>query len=568
VADRANRVKVNNKLCNIVGYSEEQLLKLTFQDITHPEDLEADIHLVNQILKGEINQYTLEKRYVRADGELIWINLSVSLLRDSSGRPLHFISVIEDIQARKETDSALRRLRRELEERVQTRTAQLQQSNDSLSITIEQLHRSEDSLRAREAQLSAVLENAQDAYVAINQHGLITQWNRQAEVTFDWPRDEAIGRRLDDTIIPIEYREAHRNGMKRFMETGAAKVLNKRLELTARRRDGSMFPVEIRISPLPSETGHLFCAFLHDISERKRAEQALLNSQEQLRTIANNLPVQISYVDADLVVRFVNEAYRNDVGIAPELAVGKKLIEVVNKPFYQSIQIHLERVLAGERVHFETTTNIRKQERIWDSVYIPDRQNGHVAGFYIMSQDITARKLLETSLEYKANRDALTGLPNRNALLERLGTAVARANRSNQPLAVLFLDLDGFKAINDRYGHDGGDNILKQFANRLTQCVRETDTVARLAGDEFVIVLELVKQGEVDAKKVATKILQAMREPFLVNNVACTMGTSIGICVRESDCSMNPEEMIAQADQAMYRAKRAGKNRLYLAEAS
>ncbi|MDB6063020.1 MAG: hypothetical protein JWM78_3123 [Verrucomicrobiaceae bacterium] len=558
-------IRVNTKLCNIVGYSADELLNLSFQEITHPDDLDIDMSYVQQMLNGELTHYTLEKRYLRKSGEPIWISLTVSLMRDNSGEPMHFISVIEDIQARKETEEALRRLRRNLEDRVQERTQQLQQTNNMLSLAVDQQRRSEDALRAQEAQLRAVLENAQDAFVSIDESGLVVQWNRQAELTFGWSRDEAIGRRLEDIIIPATYREAHNQGMKRYLKTGNAVVLNKRLELVAMRRDGSLFPVEVRISPLPSETGLLFCAFLHDISERKRADEALRNSQEQLHTIANNLPVQISYVDSDLIIRFINEAYRTDVGLAPEFALGKKLSDVLRKSFRQEIQPHVDKVLTGEQVNFEMITTIRQQERVWSSVYIPDTQNGKTIGFYIMSQDITAQKQLELSLERKATRDALTGLSNRSALMERLDDAIGRADLSGDALGVLFLDLDGFKQINDRFGHDGGDTVLKQFALRLTHCVRSSDTVARLAGDEFVILLESLKHGSNDVENIGNKILDAMRDPISVNGEPCHLSTSVGVYVWHLDQNINAEQMIATADMAMYQAKRSGKNRMHVA---
>jgi diguanylate cyclase len=128
------------------------------------------------------------------------------------------------------------------------------------------------------------------------------------------------------------------------------------------------------------------------------------------------------------------------------------------------------------------------------------------------------------------------------------------------------MDLDGFKGINDHYGHDGGDHVLKQFAQRLKSCVRETDTVARLAGDEFVILLEGLKNGPSDAEKVGTKILFAMREPMILNGESCQISTSIGIYLRESEQDTDPEQMISAADHAMYHAKRAGKNKIHLAK--
>lgn len=561
-------IDVNQKLCSIVGYAAEELLPITFQEITHPDDLDADMSLVQQTLAGAIDNYSIEKRYIQKNGSYIWINLTVALMRDEAGRPLQFISVIEDIHARKQAEQALRRLRQELEHRVEERTAELKQTNTMLSHSIEQQLRSQQSLTESESQLRAVLENAQDAYVSIDQDGLIAHWNRQAEVTFGWTRDEAIGRRLEETIIPAAYREAHRRGVERYLAHGEAKVLNKRIELNAIRRDGSIFPVEVRISPLPAQTGHWFCAFLHDISERKHHEEALRATQQQLHTIANNLPIQIAYVDAQRTVRFINDTYRIDTGLTPEFALGKKLDELLKSPFYEDVLPHITQALSGERVVFETKTHFWRKERIWSTVYIPDFIDDAVVGFYIMSQDITARKEIEYSLHHKATRDALTGLPNRAALLERLHTAAQRMHRSGEKYALFFLDLDGFKAVNDQYGHESGDNVLKQFAKRLTDSVRNTDLVARLAGDEFVILVEALQSGSSVAEKVGEKILQAMQNPFAVNGIDIVLGVSVGLCMCQPDTKSEAEQLLAFADQAMYEAKRRGKNQLCRFDAS
>ncbi|HSB95300.1 MAG TPA: PAS domain S-box protein [Spongiibacteraceae bacterium] len=558
-------LKVNRKLCEFLGYREEDLLKLTFADVTHPEDLDADLELVKRIVAGDIAQYSLEKRYLRSDGSIHWANLSVSLQRDHFGKPLYFISVVADIQARKEAETSLQMLKLELEDRVQQRTRQLQETNAMLSEANEQQRRSELSLKASAAQLGAVLETAQDAYLCIDSVGTIKQWNRQAELTFGWSSEEALGRHLDEMIVPVQYRAAHRQGMERFQLTGEARVLNKRLELVAMRRDGSLFPIEIRIAPLPSEHGHLFCAFLHDITERKKIAEALHDSRNQLHTIANNLPVQIAYIDAEQKFRFANEAYRTAFNLAPELIIGHSLAEMLNARVYAGIKPHVEKVLSGQRDDFEIAFPDAGQESIWNVSYIPDVREFAVTGFYVMAQDITTRKALELSLERQATQDALTGLPNRRALLAGLARAVARANRSSEAISILFLDLDGFKAINDRYGHDSGDYLLKQFAQRLLACVRATDIVARLAGDEFVIVLEGLGDGAAEAQAVAAQILSTMSEPIESNGNHLAFGTSIGIYVFQAGGSTDPEQLIALADRAMYEAKRGGKNRIFLA---
>jgi len=161
-------------------------------------------------------------------------------------------------------------------------------------------------------------------------------------------------------------------------------------------------------------------------------------------------------------------------------------------------------------------------------------------------------------------RDVLTGLPNRRALLETLPEAMGRARRIKRPCALLFLDMDGFKAVNDNHGHEEGDELLRQFGVRLTQCVRKTDMVARLAGDEFVVVLEMLTDAA-HAEETAHKLLERLHEPFVLRGATVTVGASIGIALHRPEDPANVDAWLARADHAMYAVKRAGKNGVALA---
>ncbi|HIV70935.1 MAG TPA: PAS domain S-box protein [Candidatus Aquabacterium excrementipullorum] len=433
--------RVNRRLCDIVGYSEPELMRLTFQDITHPADLQTDLHLVDRLLNNELPHYTLEKRYIRKSGEPVWINLTVALIRKPNGEPNYFIAIVEDIQSRKDTEEALAALRQQLEQRVHERTLELQQTNDRLAVALHQGQLAARSLAVREAELVAIIRNAPDAYISMDEAGRITEWNRQAEEMLGWERAEAVGQELDRVIVPEALREAHRHGLKRYLSTGVAKVLNQRVELAALRRDGTEVPVEIRITALPSDKGQLFCAFLTDITERKRLQAFLLA---------------------------------------------------------------------------------------------------------------------------QALRDPLTGLPNRRALNDRLPEAIARAKRSGQAMAVLFMDLDGFKAVNDRLGHQRGDVLLQQFAERVSTCIRRSDTLARLAGDEFVVLLEGVADPDHDPVHVARKILETASEPFeLDDGVQGHIGASIGIAVYRRGDPEDADLLLKAADERMYRAKAEGKGQAW-----
>ena len=235
VAPDGRFLRVNQALSEIVGYPPDELVAKTFQEITHPDDRDTDLSYVRQLLAGAIRTYTLEKRFLHADGHVVWVSLSVALVRDSDV-PRYFIVQVQDITDRRRT---------------------------------------EDALRASEQRFRQLVDTSTEAFIAMDVDGRITEWNGQAERIFGWSRNEALGRRLSDTIIPPSYREAHNNGLAHYLATGEGSVLNQRLELDGRHRDGREFPVEFTIWALGSGTGLSFNALLHDISERRRLEEEL-----------------------------------------------------------------------------------------------------------------------------------------------------------------------------------------------------------------------------------------------------------------------------------------------------
>ncbi|CAN7437372.1 diguanylate cyclase domain-containing protein [Rhizobacter sp. LjRoot28] len=302
-----------------------------------------------------------------------------------------------------------------------------------------------------------------------------------------------------------------------------------------------------------------FYAMTFDITPLKQAEQARAAGEHRLRTITDNLPVLISYIDADGVMRFCNATYRHWLGVDPSRLVGRHLRDAIGPVLYAERQEHLERALRGEQVTFEIENTVRGTTRYLKTEYIPDRQpDGRVAGVYALSADISALKAAEARMSELARSDALTGLPNRRQLDERLAEAIARSRRSSRPLALMFLDIDHFKSINDSLGHQGGDTVLKEFADRLRACVRVTDTVARLAGDEFVVLLEGLNVG-VEAEGVARKIISSMTTPVMVGAMPLNVTTSIGVVVSAAGQD-DAASLMFRADEALYRAKRAGRN--------
>jgi diguanylate cyclase (GGDEF)-like protein len=295
------------------------------------------------------------------------------------------------------------------------------------------------------------------------------------------------------------------------------------------------------------------------IAELQRAQRALSSSERRLRMITDKLPARVAYINVDERIMFHNAA---DDGAPPPLGafMGKTIREVYGDALYEELKDGFHRALAGEQISVEHCCLVDGVERYYKRQYTPDvAADGRVAGFYSMVIDITDSKRIEQQLTAIARIDSLTGLPNRPALLDRLEHALARCHRTGASLACLYLDIDKFKEVNDTLGHSGGDAALLEFSQRLRACIRNSDTVARLAGDEFVILLEALDQPA-EAQAIAAKIIHAMQTPFYIEGVERRITTSIGVVLADP-LGDDANSLLRAADAALYRAKREGRNR-------
>lgn len=297
-----------------------------------------------------------------------------------------------------------------------------------------------------------------------------------------------------------------------------------------------------------------------DITEAKLARDQVQVSERRLRDITDNLPVLISYIDEQQRFRFCNGTFIDWLGVEPTEMLGRTMEEVTGPVLYEERRAFLERALAGERVEFEITSIALGRTRHLYTTYVPDmRFDGTVAGVYTLSTDISDLKAVQQQLSQLARFDTLTGLANRHQLNEKLPEVVARARRSGEAVALMYLDVDRFKSINDNYGHATGDAVLREFARRVRSSVRITDTVARLSGDEFVVVLEGL-HAAAEPQFVARKIIAAIDRPFeLGNGLVLRVSTSVGIAFA-ANVQLPPEALLARADAALYEAKAAGRN--------
>ena len=310
-----------------------------------------------------------------------------------------------------------------------------------------------------------------------------------------------------------------------------------------------------------------FFVMAMDISERKEAELAQAASEQRLRLIADNLPVLICYIDRNHRLGFGNATFQAWLGLEPVRLPGMHLQEVLGKPAYDAARPRLKQAFEGVGATFEMPLQARGRHRILEWTFVPDvqaqgRVNVAVAGVYALAHDMTRVKEAESRLVQMARFDSLTGIANRRLFGELLGQALERVRRQRQVMGLAYLDIDHFKAINDTWGHGVGDEVLKEFAQRLAACVRVTDTPARLAGDEFVVLLEDVK-GVDEAERIGAKIVEAIRKPIATGAGPLEVTASVGIALVHGADGPLPtqDQVLGWADTALYAAKHGGRNR-------
>jgi len=538
-------------------------------------------------------------------------------------------------------------------------------------------------IAASAARLRATVNSALDAVISIDAENRLIGFNPAAEAMFGRRRAEVIGRSMTELLIPERYRDRHQSGLARYMQTGETHILNRRIEITALRRDGTEFPIELTITPIRESDHVIFTAYIRDITERKHAEEELRESRafhQSVTEAIGEIGIGLFIVDADYRVRFMNavmkEWFGDQIGQTCYSSVGEttgqcahcqieqvllgegtkrytpvmpdgrtfdiiatsiqnrdgtisklevirdvtehrlaeqelriaatafesqecmfitdadNVIQRVNKAFIETTGYSAEEAVGQKpsilksgrhdaafyQILRETLLrdgywrgeiwNRRKNGEIypeWQTISVVRGADGQITHYISAFSDISKHKEAEEQIRDLAFYDPLTKLPNRRLLLDRLHQALALSARSDEQGALLFIDLDHFKSINDTQGHPVGDLLLIEVANRLQSCVREGDTTARLGGDEFVVLLEGLDPDEptaaAQAETVGEKIRETIGQPYLLNGHEHHSTTSIGITLFRGPVR-TMEEMLKRADVALYQAKAAGRNTL------
>ncbi len=430
-----------------------------------------------------------------------------------------------------------------------------------VAIVLTQRQWLERRLANSESEYRMLAEYSRDLVVRIDWQGRRKYISPSASEMLGWEIDELREERWD--LIHVDDRASLMVAMAKLRVEGGSSTMVYRVQ----HRNGRYIWIEAHARLVPSTDGQPADIIYsgRDISRRIKAEQDLARNQRRLRAIADNTPAFVLHIDTDERYTFANAYAGRTLGVNPASLIGRSLRDVGGEKVYAEIKPYIDAVLRGETVTFETERDYSGTHQFFQCTYLPDRApDGELIGFYAMVFDISNMKLAEHKLEKLARNDSLTGLANRFQFNERAQLAIARRQRHPAPIALLYLDIDHFKEINDTLGHAAGDAILVEFARRLTDCVRDTDLVARLGGDEFVVLIEDI-DSPVVAQTIARKLIDQLSSGISIDGKFVSVTTSIGIAFRSWTIA-SADQLMKFADDALYEAKAAGRNTFRIAK--
>lgn len=413
-----------------------------------------------------------------------------------------------------------------------------------------------------ETLLDALIESI----ICIDRDSRIVFWSKGAERIYEYTAEEAVGRHYGMLFPGGEAEEAE------ILRTKGPAILSERRGIFDGWRvtkSGRQVYVRVAASPLFDEGGkHVgFVGHAVDITAQKQAEQALQSSRDKLEALLDaqsRADIGLFVIEQGRVV-LANDALCRLFGYTQEeVKALPSYLELAHPVDRARVAENHQRRLQGEQfpnrydIAIITKAGERREVEITASPIVTDGRSGVL----VVTVDISDRKQVEERVQYLALHDSLTGLANRVLFFDRLNNAIAAAHRKDGGFALLYLDLDDFKPINDTYGHEAGDLVLRSIAERLRGCVRESDTVARLGGDEFILLFSDATD-ESAAVTVAEKVIATVTARLPIEGSTHRVGCSIGIALYPRD-GEDADSLMRHADAAMYGAKRLGKNRYLL----
>ncbi len=524
-------LRVNRALCEMLGYTEDQLLSMTSTQVTHPEDLERSRSRMERMLEEGESKYTIQKRYIRSDGRVVWALLNVSLVRGPDGEPDHFISQFQDITKRKEAEEKLKESERRYATLISNAHAYVYRCRN-------EPHRPMEFVSGNVRQLTGYE-----------------------------PGDLLSGGRLSygDLVSEEERRRL-------WEEVQAALTEHRGFELRymIRRKDGEVRHVREYGQGVYGKTGEVEAVegLVYDVTEEVLGQERLRDAEERYRTLVESIPA-ITYIqeiaDPSRTI-YLSPQYECILGYTlEESLVPGHWVEIVHPDDREAVLEEDRRTNeTGDPFAMEYRQFTKDGRVVWlrDEARLVRDEHGDPKYWLGVQYDITERRTLENQLEYQVLHDSLTGMPNRRLFMDRLGHALERTRRSRSRVAVLFMDLDDFKMVNDSLGHEVGDRLLVAVAECLRECLRPEDTLARFGGDEFVVLVEDIA-GSDGAARVAERLIEGLRRPFILEGRELFVAASIGIALGGAP-DKTPEDLLRDSDTAMYQAKGdTGSYRLY-----
>jgi diguanylate cyclase (GGDEF)-like protein/PAS domain S-box-containing protein len=449
----------------------------------------------------------------------------------------------------------------------------------------------EDELRASEIRKALILDSALDCILTTDHEGRVIEFNAAARRLFGYTRSEILGREVADTIVPPSLRDEMRQKLRDFVLTGENPDLGRRRETTAMRADGSLVPVEAVVVPAYVKGRVILTAYIRDLTERRRAER--LAAARQRATQALTASLSLAEAAPAVLEALVHGLDCADArlwvaeGDPPQPALAGTSPGAAPPPSAASPDDSLVRRTLEDG---EAAWTDPGADDAGATLAVPVRVGGQVLGALEVRWDrapvregdlvpavadvaslfalFLKRQRAEYDLHRFARYDSLTGLPNRSFFLDTLERTLSRAGRQRTRSALLFLDLDGFKSVNDALGHAAGDAVLQAMADRLRGGTRTSDLVARIGGDEFTVLVQNLTRAD-DAALVARGLLDRLARPCQADDHEVTLSASAGISVYPDD-GTDADTLLRNADLAMYRSKQEGKNtyRFFTAEMS
>jgi diguanylate cyclase (GGDEF)-like protein/PAS domain S-box-containing protein len=402
-----------------------------------------------------------------------------------------------------------------------------------------------------------LLEAAPDAMVIVDAEGKMVMVNGQTEEVFGYLREELVGQPVE-TLVPDRLRESHSSHRFEYAADPHVRSMGVGLELYGQHKDGSEFPVDISLSPLHTEDGTFVLSAIRDITEWRRAEQ----DASLFRAVVESSQDAIISKDLTDVITTWNAGAERLYGYTADEAKGKSITMLVPPGHDDNMPEILRRARSSEQIDNYETIRVRKDGTQVDvslTVSPVCDRDGQVIGASVIARDVSARLRYQEQLRYLAEHDALTGLLNRRQFEREVSEQVGRAHRYGELSTLLMIDIDGFKQINDTYGHRVGDRALKTIAVALKRRLRDTDQVARVGGDEFAVLLPYA--GAEQAGDIAADLQGLVSGCSVeVQDSEVHLSMSIGLVQIDND-TKDDESVFIEADKLMYEDKRQAKAR-------